>query len=40
MASKLFYLLIDWETFNQLPALEQVSLVQSDIHDYTFSKKS
>ena len=24
MASKLFHLLMDWETFNQLPALEQV----------------
>ena len=25
MASKLLYLLMDWETFNQLHALEQVS---------------
>ena len=24
MASKLLYLLMDWETFNMLPALEQV----------------
>ena len=24
MASKLLYLLMDWETFNSLPALEQV----------------
>ena len=24
MVSKLFYLLMDWETFNQLPALEQI----------------